>query len=258
VSALRGAALRYAAYGWRVLACKPDNKQPATPHGVRDATNDFDQICKWWRRWPEANVAIACGAPGPQVLDIDDLDGFREATTPQLRAELDQAPTVCTPRGRHHYFAGTNASTIKLPFGELRGRGSYVLVPPSTVDARVYTATNGGPLLAVPAGLGEGRRSLGAGVQQVPPSRIAAGQGRDIHMEDAAIRMVRAGFLDHRRLVAHLKLEFGLSCEPDPPPARHDYFEQLAARVLKTDIAKREAELAELARLIRTRRAGRR
>ena len=65
------AALAYATAGWPVFPCIPGEKVPATSHGVKDATTDAAQIRAWWARNPDRNVAIATGAPGPDVLDID-------------------------------------------------------------------------------------------------------------------------------------------------------------------------------------------
>src|SRR6266568_8600113 len=69
-SALRH-ALAYAWYGWPVFPCKPGSKEPATRHGFRDATTDPNQIRQWWQTLPRANLAIATGSPGPDVLDVD-------------------------------------------------------------------------------------------------------------------------------------------------------------------------------------------
>jgi hypothetical protein len=129
--AMTDAALAYAARGWPVLPCR-SKKPNLTPHGVDDATTDANVIRAWWTRWPDANVAIACGAPGPLVLDVDDLDGGR-AVFDRL-AVLDP-PTVATARGRHLYFAGDDRPSRKLPFGELRGRGLYVVAPPSVHES---------------------------------------------------------------------------------------------------------------------------
>jgi hypothetical protein len=68
--------------GWLVFPCRPNNpdcrdpkcrrcKAPLTEHGFEDATTDPEVIRAWWARWPAANVAIATGAPGPDVLDVD-------------------------------------------------------------------------------------------------------------------------------------------------------------------------------------------
>src|SRR6266581_7566637 len=64
-------ALAYASRGWPVFPCQPGGKQPATRHGFLDATSDPDKITWWWRRHPDANLAIATGQPGPDVLDVD-------------------------------------------------------------------------------------------------------------------------------------------------------------------------------------------
>src|SRR3990167_6763080 len=60
-----------------VFPCKPRDKTPLTPHGVKDAVKDHAQIEAWWTRWPEANVAIACGevSGGLFVLDVDGPGG---------------------------------------------------------------------------------------------------------------------------------------------------------------------------------------
>ena len=121
-------ARAYRARGWRVLAIKPDSKEPLTRHGVKDATTDVREIRRWFERWPDANLAIACGAPGPHVLDVDDLVEFARSG---MGERLVGVPTVASGRGRHFYFAGIHAGTIKTGYGSLLGRGSYALAPPS-------------------------------------------------------------------------------------------------------------------------------
>jgi hypothetical protein len=64
-------ALGYARRGWPVFPCKPGSKEPATPHGFKDATTDPGRITAWWEGAADRNVAIATGAPGPDVLDVD-------------------------------------------------------------------------------------------------------------------------------------------------------------------------------------------
>ena len=64
-------ALAYARRGWPVFPCQPGQKVPATKHGYKDATTDEQQITNWFGRDPDHNLAIATGAPGPDVLDID-------------------------------------------------------------------------------------------------------------------------------------------------------------------------------------------
>src|SRR5215472_1616070 len=64
-------ALALARRGWPVFPCQPGAKAPATRHGFCDATTDSDLIAWWWERHPTANLAVATGLPGPDVLDVD-------------------------------------------------------------------------------------------------------------------------------------------------------------------------------------------
>jgi putative DNA primase/helicase len=149
------AAAGYAGRGWPVLPCR--GKLPLTTHAVRDASTDLGQIHEWWQRWPDANVAVACGRPGPTVLDVDDPAAYRRLDATR-RAQLDEAPTVATARGAHYWLAGVDAGTVALPFGELRSRGSYVVAPPSiheTGREYVWLLEPTGPLPPIPGWLAE-------------------------------------------------------------------------------------------------------
>ncbi|SBW29012.1 bifunctional DNA primase/polymerase [Candidatus Protofrankia californiensis] len=89
VTALRTAALGYAATGWRVFPLRPDDKRPAFPDHVagrctrtdprcRDghqgwetrATIDPDRITRAWTTTPY-NIGIATGPSGLVVVDLD-------------------------------------------------------------------------------------------------------------------------------------------------------------------------------------------
>jgi len=139
-------ALAYARRGWPVFPCQPGSKPPATRHGFRDASTDPEQIRLWWQRQPAANVAIATGAPGPDVLDVDQrgLAGSGFAAFNQLkRAGLLEGATaiVATPSGGlHAYFAGTSQHSGSLPRHHLdfKARGGYIVAPPSQVAGRPY------------------------------------------------------------------------------------------------------------------------
>jgi len=145
VSQLLAAALRYAAAGWPVFPCKPRGKAPLgvlVHRGLLDATTDPAIITRWWARCPAANIAVACGAPGPDVLDVDTKDGragmdlFNQAR----RAGLLRGATalVRTPSGGLHvWFTGTDqpSGAVGGPHKplELKAVGGYVLLPPSYV-----------------------------------------------------------------------------------------------------------------------------
>jgi hypothetical protein len=140
------AALTYAGYGWPVFPCQPGRKIPATEHGFYDATTDPDQITRWFTRQPDANLAIATGTPGPDVLDIDQHgpagNGFAAYATLHQAGLLDGALLhVATPSGGlHAYFTGTAQRNGHLPgrHVDFRSHGGYVLAPPSQIDGQPY------------------------------------------------------------------------------------------------------------------------
>jgi hypothetical protein len=170
MSQLLTAALTYAEQGWPVFPCKVAGKAPLFPqahpegsperrtcrgqcgaigHGFYDATTAPDVLRNWWTRYPLANVAVATGSPGPDVLDVDTKKGLpgMELFNRVRPAGLLRGATaiVRTPSGGLHvWFAGTDQPPGAIGAGralELKARGGYVLVPPSYVDAGDYAGT---------------------------------------------------------------------------------------------------------------------
>jgi hypothetical protein len=149
-------ALAYAARGWATFPCRPGDapcpaagrcecKAPLTSHGFHDATTDPGVIRQWWRRWSAANVAIATGAPGPDILDVDvkpDGSGFAAFNRLKRAGLLAGARAIVrTPStGLHVYFTGTSQPGGRLPqhFIDLKASGGYVLAPPSRVHGKPY------------------------------------------------------------------------------------------------------------------------
>jgi hypothetical protein len=145
---LLAAALAWAARGVAALPVRPNSKSPLTANGLHDATTDVGMLRRWWTRWPDANVAIATGHPGLDVLDVD-VRGSKSGW-PALRKLRDAgilppgAPLVRTPsQGVHVHFIGTRQRNGALHDQHLdfRSVGGYVLVPPSTVTTDTYTGT---------------------------------------------------------------------------------------------------------------------
>ncbi len=170
MSELLTAALAYAAAGWPVFPCRPGRKVPLgalVVHGVLDATTDPAVITAWWSRCPTANVAVACGAPGPDVVDVD-VTAAKPG--PASLARLRDAglltgsqATVRTPSGGLHiYFGGTSQGNGAMPRHgiDFRGAGGYVLAPPSTVDSRPYELVASRPPTGATVDFGAIRRHL--------------------------------------------------------------------------------------------------
>lgn len=140
------AALGYAAAGWPVFPCVTPSKVPLTPHGFKDATTEPGRIRAWWSRWPRANVAVATGAPGPDVLDVDTKDSRdgMDLFDRARRAGLVQGAgaIIRTPSGGLHvWFDGTEqpgGAVGRHKALELKARGGYVLLPPSYVEDATY------------------------------------------------------------------------------------------------------------------------
>ena len=139
-------ALAYAARGWPVFPCQPGQKIPATTHGYRDATTNPQQITDWFTRHPGRNLAIATGAPGPDVLDVDQHgpagSGFPAFATLRRTGLLNGASHyVRTPSGGLHlYFTGTAQRNGHLVgrHQDFRSAGGYILAPPSQVNGHPY------------------------------------------------------------------------------------------------------------------------
>jgi Bifunctional DNA primase/polymerase, N-terminal len=166
---MRNAALRYAERGWPVFPCSPKSKIPLyeSPHprdsperatcrgecgrwghGVLDATVDQALITEWWTRTPAANIGLACGAPGPDVVDFDIAhDKPGQLSFERLKdAGLLRGPiaVVTTPSGGWHvFFCGSQEpqgnGALARHGVDFRGAGGYVVAPPSATPAGSYT-----------------------------------------------------------------------------------------------------------------------
>jgi hypothetical protein len=162
------AAHLYATRGWPVLPCHTSHhgscscaaadcaspaKHPRIAGGLRSATVDHHQIEQWWRRWPDANVAIRTGAPsGLVVLDIDPRHGGDDTLA---RLEHDHGPLpagrrVATGGGGLHLYLCHPGGTVRNHAGrlgpgvDLRGDGGYILAPPSRhASGSTYTLLPG-------------------------------------------------------------------------------------------------------------------
>lgn len=143
------AALRYAnRYGWRVFPL--EGKEPRIKGGFRSATTDERTIKRWWKKWPDANIGIACDSEhGPIVIDVDEpkdeeTSGFKFLEKLELPREGLVTRSAVSREGRLHlYFLpmrdGTQLKRMIRPFGpkdrkvaiDILGDGGYVVAPPS-------------------------------------------------------------------------------------------------------------------------------
>jgi hypothetical protein len=119
-------------------ACGQVGKHPLgalVPHGLNEATTNRARVLAWWARHPQANIGLACG----RRFDVLDVDGPAGAHT--IRAFADEhglqssGPLVRTGGGGWHYYLAPtglgNARPRDLEQVDWRGRGGYVVAPPS-------------------------------------------------------------------------------------------------------------------------------
>jgi hypothetical protein len=147
------AALAYAHVGWPVFPCRPGSKEPATRNGFYDATTSEGQIRRWWHKEPGRNVAIATGAPGPDVVDVDNHgehdNGFGTLNHLKREGLVDgYHAVVSTPSdGFHLYYRGTDQGngSVRCYRIDFRSKGGYVVAPPSVTSAGRYVVVKHAP-----------------------------------------------------------------------------------------------------------------
>ena len=150
-------ARRYADAGIPIFPCRVGGKEPATPRGFKDASIDLEQIDRWWSE-ADYNIGLEPEKAGWAVIDIDDLNSWENLNGLHCPTEQQFTYTVGTPNGgRHLYFQGSLPGSVgKLGRGiDTRGRGSYVLVPPSIVAGRHYTVLDDRDPAPLPAWIAE-------------------------------------------------------------------------------------------------------
>ena len=146
------AALHYAEMGWPVFPIVPRGKKPVIPrahpksdpcrgecgregHGLYDATLDPETITRWWTGWPTANIGLRTGV----AFDVLDVDGHHDGWKSLAYAtaefgRLSSSPVASTPRGGCHFYflpTGRGCKVDLLPGIDWRGKGGYVVAPPS-------------------------------------------------------------------------------------------------------------------------------
>src|SRR4030095_16327544 len=138
------AALWYAAeMRWPICPCGVGGKEPLTEHGFHDASLNPKDVEQWWKRWPQANLALATGAAsGVLLLDVDPRHGGHESLAQLIIQHgdewLDTCEGVSGGNGRHFCFsvrsgllAPSRSSVANLGGVEVKAEGRYAILTPS-------------------------------------------------------------------------------------------------------------------------------
>ena len=136
------AAIEYASRGLAVFPLKKQGKDPLTAHGVKDATTNFNTIKKWWTKYPNANIGIACGqiSGGLLVVDLDEKEnGISGRDTlhnwERENGELPETVRSITGKGGAHIFFRIDheeKNKVNLLDGvDIRSDNGYIVAPPS-------------------------------------------------------------------------------------------------------------------------------
>lgn len=140
MSELQRWARKYAKLGWYIFPLRPLGREPMTPHGYKDASNDRAQIDRWWGETPDANIGLACGRSNIVVLDVDTKNGKTGGESLVAIIGTDESflwtPTAVTwSGGRHYFYEGQHERRIgKLGKDlDICGGEGYVVLAPSVV-----------------------------------------------------------------------------------------------------------------------------
>lgn len=168
--ALLNAAVWYATQGGLVFPLRARDKQPLLPsvhpkgsperatchgecgrlgHGLYDATDNVEQVRRWWTTHPRANIGMRTGILF-DAIDIDGPTGYSSFFDLRDAGQLPECVGKATtpgdsadnrPPGMHYYIRPTgdgNGAKI-LPGIDYRGQSGYVVMPPSVRPDGRYT-----------------------------------------------------------------------------------------------------------------------
>lgn len=120
----------------------PDNEPCPQPgkcprmKWAEKSTIDPEQIKKWWRYWPNANIGIDTGKSGLLMFDCDSYKNVGDLSDILTPADRETV-TVITGGGGEHLIYDRQGksygnSTKGLPPGiDIRGQGGYIVAAPS-------------------------------------------------------------------------------------------------------------------------------
>ena len=118
--------------GFRTLPIKPGSKEPATAHGVKDATDDDASTDAYYATHPNHGIGIA--GDGFVIFDFDVKDGI-DGRDQLLGWNLPDTLCQTTPSGGYHMIYRTDEeirpSVNQALAVDVRGWHSYIVCDPT-------------------------------------------------------------------------------------------------------------------------------
>lgn len=173
--------------------CRTPGKHPRMNEWEAKATLDPEQITRWWRVWPTANIGIAAGRSGLICLDADTYkDGGGE-----WDREWGETVTSLTGGGGEHLIYVHpdgeplgNHQTGLPAWVDVRGHGGQFVAPPSLhPSGKRYEWESGyGPHERQPAPLPEPIADILRQAAQVQPATFS-GNGAAVDLGELANKL---------------------------------------------------------------------
>lgn len=165
----------YIQRGWFIFPLRPKGKEPITPNGFKDASNDPEVIQNWSLHYPNANIGIATEASNLVVVDCDaskgetppspwNQPGIKEGVDVFLTAVEESGNqfdfntfTVATPNNGWHYYFQDQGNPIPSRTNvnglwrvDIRSKGGYIVAPGSCLTTGSYEVDEIGGIAPMP------------------------------------------------------------------------------------------------------------
>ena len=152
---LKESALAYAKEGLRVFPLAPNSKEKQVLHSwIKEATTNPDTIEYWWDTNPQYNIGIVTGEK-LFVIDVDIKNQHNGIESlKQYGKELPTTKMVKSPSGGFHLYYYDDRQEVKTRTGlydgiDIRGKGGYIVAPPSMIDGNKYQFVNKEPVAKI-------------------------------------------------------------------------------------------------------------
>ena len=218
---MQAAARQLHALGFKTLPIKPGSKEPATRHGVKDATRDDSSTDKYYADHPGHGIGIS--GEGFVIFDFDVHEGI-DGRDAMLGWNLPDTLAQTTPSGGYHLIyrcsQDVHPSVNQEIAVDVRGWNSYVVCDPTPgycFEEYREPAEADGTVMAFLKYVRPQKRQR---QRQQPEGTVGEG-GRNEYLYKEGCSM-RAKEVDERELRTRLHGINRVACRPPLPDAEVD------------------------------------